>query len=190
MAIKGKSGKPDFKPNRKYNTKKVLQLAKTGISATLIAKDQGVAISTITTFLNRHAPQLRNIKVYNDIRADMLSLSQLKNQTIEAIIKDRWIEQPEIIKALDVRAQKEVLHTLQGGRYYDHQMERLERGQSTNNINYFDENKKLQDLIKARQALTKQLEGTKNGKVEGNDESPAVIEAEIAEISRETGSII
>ena len=34
---------------------------------------------------------------------------------------------------LEHHSQKEFLHTIQGGKYYDHQSERLERGQPTSN---------------------------------------------------------
>lgn len=132
------STKPDTKPkhkpyNRKYNRKRVIELAEQGISGELIAKDQNVAPSTISRFLASVRPQIETSRHYSNIKADVLNLSQLKKQTIEDIIIQSWIEKPELILSQDVRCQKEVLHTLQGGKTYDHQAQRLESGQSTQN---------------------------------------------------------
>jgi hypothetical protein len=119
---------------RKINHKRVIELAQQGIRPALIAKDQGVYDSTITRFLETVMPQLKQIQHYNNIKADVLSQSQLKKQTIEDLIVQNWLDNPDIIKSQDIRVQKEVLHTLQGGKTYDHQAERLERGQSTGNV--------------------------------------------------------
>jgi len=127
--------KPPRKPdNRKYNRKRVIQLAEKGVPPTLIAKDQAVAVSTITRYLEKIAPQLRDIAHFSKHKTNILALSQLQNITIESYIKSKWLENPESITSQDIRVQKEILHTLQGGRYYDYQAERLETGQSTGNI--------------------------------------------------------
>jgi hypothetical protein len=131
LARKPHTGKPY---NRKYNRNRVKELAEIpGITATLIAKDQDVSLPTITRFLKKHDIEIKQIKHFNSIKADSLSLSQLKNQTIESIIKDNWLSNPDILLSQDVKTQKDIIHTMQGGRYYDHQAERLERDLSTVN---------------------------------------------------------
>ena len=123
--------KPD---NRRYDRKRVVRLAELGVPPSLIAKDQDVAISTVTRYLDKVAPQLRDIAKYTTIKADTLALSQLRKQTVEDMIVSHWLDNPELILSQDIPRQKDIIHTMQGGRYYDQQMERLERGQSTTNI--------------------------------------------------------
>jgi hypothetical protein len=120
--------------NSKYNRKKIIALASQNVPQHLIAKDQNVSESTISKFLARVKPELKQIQQYSNIKADVLAQSQLKKQTIENIITDNWLNNPEIITSQDVRLQKEVLVALQGGKTYDHNAERLERGKSTSNI--------------------------------------------------------
>lgn len=120
--------------NSKYNRKKIIALATQNVPHHLIAKDQNVSESTISKFLARVAPELKQIQHYTNIKADVLAQSQLKKQTIEDIITDNWVKNPDVILNQDVRLQKEVLVALQGGKTYDHQAERLERNQSTQNI--------------------------------------------------------
>jgi len=118
----------------KLNRKRALALAERGISPAIIAKDQQVACSTVTRYLDSVAPQLRDIKRYSTIKADTLCLSQLRKQTVEDMIIGQWLDDPSKLLSQDTRLQKEILHTIQGGKYYDHQAERLERDQSTANM--------------------------------------------------------
>jgi hypothetical protein len=129
----GNGSKPHKPYNRRYNRKRVIALAEQGVPANLIAKDQDVATSTITRYLAKHNMVAQSIKDFNSAKADMLSFSQLQNHTIEDIIKSNWINNPDTILSLPIPKQKDVLHTLQGGRWYDHQSERLERDLSTSN---------------------------------------------------------
>ena len=79
-------------------------------------------------------PQLQEIQTYSGLKADALCLSQLKLQTVSNTILDRWINEPELISSQDVRLQKEVLVAVQGAKSYEMTAERLERGQSSENI--------------------------------------------------------
>jgi hypothetical protein len=92
-----------------------------------------VAISTITRYLDSIKPLKDTINRYARDHADILTLSQLKKQAIEDIIVDNILSNPSNLKSQDLRLQKEILHTMQGGKYYDHQAERLEKGESTDN---------------------------------------------------------
>ena len=134
VANGGNGGKTHKPYNRRYNRKRVIALAKQGVPANLIAKDQDVATSTITRYLAKHNMVAQSVKDFNGAKADMLSFSQLQNHTIEDIIKSDWISNPDKILSLPIPKQKDVLHTLQGGRSYDHQSERLERDLSTQNV--------------------------------------------------------
>jgi hypothetical protein len=119
---------------RKLNTTKVIKLYKQGVIPSDIAKQQGVAISTVTRYLETIKPQLSEIQKYSDLKADALCLSQLKLQTISNTILDEWMADPEKLRSQDMRLQKEVLVAVQGAKTYEHAAERLERGQSTENV--------------------------------------------------------
>lgn len=125
--------KPTKPYNRHYNRKRVVTLAQAGIPPALIAKDQDVAISTITRYLDKIKPQLGEIKRYTNSRADALALSQLKLQALSDAILDEWIKDPAKLTSQDIRLQKEVLVAVQGAKTYEYNSERLERGQSTSN---------------------------------------------------------
>jgi len=129
-----KPTKPIKTRKRKLNTTKVITLYNQGVIPSDIAKQQGVAISTITRYLQSIKPQLQEIQTYSGLKADALCLSQLKLQTVSNTILDRWINEPELISSQDVRLQKEVLVAVQGAKSYEMTAERLQRGQSSENI--------------------------------------------------------
>jgi hypothetical protein len=128
------TNKPTKPRKRKLNTTKVITLYNQGVIPSDIAKQQGVAISTITRYLQSIKPQLQQIQTYSGLKADALCLSQLKLQTVSNTILDKWINEPELIASQDVRLQKEVLVAVQGAKSYELTAERLERGQSSENI--------------------------------------------------------
>ena len=129
-----KPTKPIKTRKRKLNTTKVITLYNQGVIPSDIAKQQGVAISTITRYLQSIKPELQEIQTYSGLKADALCLSQLKLQTVSNTILDRWINDPELISSQDVRLQKEVLVAVQGAKSYEMTAERLQRGQSSENI--------------------------------------------------------
>ena len=130
----GNGSKPHKPYNRRYNRKRVISLAKQGIPAQFIAQDQDVATSTITRYLAKYNIIAKPVKDFNKAKADLLSYSQLQNHTIEDMIKTDWINNPSKLLSLDANKQNKILHTAQGGRFYDHQSERLERDLSTSNV--------------------------------------------------------
>jgi DNA invertase Pin-like site-specific DNA recombinase len=65
--VKPKTRKPY---NRKYDHKRVVALANANIPATLIAKDQDVAISTITRYLEKVGIEYKKIHIYNKNKAN------------------------------------------------------------------------------------------------------------------------
>lgn len=151
--------KPHKPYNRKYNRKRVLELAKQGISQGLIAKDQNIDISSVSRFLSKTAPELKEIHRFTSLKPDLLALSQAKKQTVENMIIDSWLGNPDILLSQDIRLQKEVVHTLQGGRHYDLIDERLERGQSTDNISVQSIAGELSDTLAEYHQRSQQLRG-------------------------------
>ena len=126
--------KPHKPYNRTYDRNKVKALATIGVKATDIAKAVDVDVSTITRYLAKIGIQAKEIANYRTSKAEALALSQLKMSTIANLIADKWIEEPDTILSQDIRLQKEVLIAANSVKTYDHNSERLERDQATQNI--------------------------------------------------------
>uniref|UniRef100_A0A6M3LC30 Uncharacterized protein n=1 Tax=viral metagenome TaxID=1070528 RepID=A0A6M3LC30_9ZZZZ len=124
------------KRKRKINTQKVKELARHGVIPSDIARNQGVAVSTITRYLQSIGQQVSNIKNYTVAKADALALTQLKAQTVSDFILENWIEEREHILSQDLSTQKEMLKVVEGVRTYSNNSENLERGKATNITNY------------------------------------------------------
>ena len=137
---------------RKFDTAKVQALVKKGMIATDIAKTQGVALSTITRYLAELDIKAKDIQRYKSGRADRLALSQLKAATVADMIVDQWLERPELVLSQDARTQKEILVAANSVKTYDHNSERLERGESTSNTI----------------SIVAEIEAVRKAKVEGN----------------------
>lgn len=131
MAETAKEHKPY---NRRYNRKKVEALAELGVKPTDIAKMEDVSVSTITRYLEKINKQNTEISKYKTGKADALALSQLKMATVADMIVEEWIKEPEKLLSQDVRTQKEVLIAANSVKTYDFNSERLERGESTQNV--------------------------------------------------------
>ena len=135
MAETAKPQRKKPKPyNRKYDRKKVEALAELGVRPTDIAKAVDVALPTITNYLKKVGIQTGEINTYKKNKADSLALSQLKMATVTDLIANEWIKNPERLTSLDVRTQKEVLIAANSVKTYDFNSERLERGESTQNV--------------------------------------------------------
>jgi hypothetical protein len=115
----------------KINHEKILELKQQGLNCTDIAKHQGVAVSTITRFLDSIDPQLQVIKRFTNRKADVLALNQLKCAAVGNLLLDEWLSNPDDLLKQDHRLRKEVLVGVQGAKTYDFNSERLERGQAT-----------------------------------------------------------
>lgn len=117
---------------RKINTDKVKELANQGVIVSDIAKHQGTSVSTITRYLNSISHEINEIKRYSGTKIDALIASQLKSAAIADMILKNWGKHDDInLLTQDVRLQKEILVAVQGVKTYDHNQERLERGQAT-----------------------------------------------------------
>ena len=68
--------------NRKYNRKKVKQLAAIGVKPSDIARAVDTHPSTITRYLKSIEAQTADIKAYSNNKADALCLDQLKSATV------------------------------------------------------------------------------------------------------------
>ncbi len=108
QAFKKKGGKPDGR--RKLDAGKVLELAQKGVSQTDIAKSQGVAVSSVSRFLDKHGPEARALAEYKDNRMDWLhALSKQGSEILfrlldsiasEDLEKTSLAERKELVRVL------------------------------------------------------------------------------------------
>lgn len=117
---------------RKLDQKKVLDLHSRGFSATEIATQQGVAHSTVWRFLERMKPELGAVEAFKNNRADVLARLQAKSLDAQERILDSLDD--GLVSALTPSQKSSLLIALnaQNGTLFD--KERLERGQSVQNI--------------------------------------------------------
>lgn len=121
--------------NRKYDRKKVKILAEQGIIESDIARIVDVHPSTINRYLKSIELDKQAINAYSSLKADALCLNQIKAANVADYILDLWNKEPEkYIKSQDPRLQKEILTAANSVKTYDHSAERLERGESTANV--------------------------------------------------------
>ncbi|MDI3462766.1 MAG: hypothetical protein OJF50_001587 [Nitrospira sp.] len=128
MTYQRKEGKA-----RKLDRKKVLDLHARGFSASEIAQQQGVAHSTVWRFLERMKPEIGAVEIFKQNRADVLARIQAKSLDAQERIIDTLDD--GLLAALTPSQKSSMLMALnaQSGTAFD--KERLERGQSTANIN-------------------------------------------------------
>ena len=126
------SGPCNQRKARKLDREKVLDLRARGFSATEIAKQQGVAHSTVWRFLRQTEPERQAVEHFKQNRADVLARLQAKSLDAQERIIDTLDD--GIISALTPSQKSGLLIALnaQSGTVYD--KERLERGESTSNI--------------------------------------------------------
>lgn len=113
---------------------KVTQLAQAGLSTYQIAKVVGTANqSTIHRFLKKIQPELQAVEAFKVNRAEVLATLQAKNLTIQDKLLDK-LEDEGLLAALTPAQLTGIVFALnsQHGTLFD--KERLERGQSTQNI--------------------------------------------------------
>ena len=138
-----KLSKPSSQPQRpqrtarKLDRKKVQELARQGMSTGDIAKHQGVNRSTVFRYLDSLNVNTRQLKQFQARRADVLMQVQAKSTAVQDLVLDRLradLEDEDVVKALTPTAKIQYLNaaTMTGGVAYD--KERLERGQSTENV--------------------------------------------------------
>lgn len=126
MAIAGKiSRNPEMQ-------QAVQQMARAGIPRASIARAVGIDRSSIGRYLDRAAPELRDIAEYASARADLLArqgaLAQdVSSRLIEAMATDDLAQ-------LSAEQKARCLVPLMAVQDRAHQQERLERGQSTANV--------------------------------------------------------
>jgi len=161
-AVQPTKTKPLHKPyNRKYNRTKVRALAEMGVKATDIANAVDVHVSTITRYLEKINTQATDITKYKTHKADALTLNQLKAGAIGDLILEHWTENPEALLSQDVRIQKEVLIAANSVKTYDHNSERLERNQSTQNVDVYAKVQEMETELRNISKLEAQLSGGK-----------------------------
>lgn len=117
---------------RKLDRKKVVDLHKKGLSTEEIAKHQGVAPSTVWRFLQQTKPEQQALEQFKKNRADVLARIQAKSLDTQERILDTLDD--AVLSELSPSQKSGLLMSLnaQSGTAYD--KERLERGESTQNI--------------------------------------------------------
>ena len=132
MPSKTASGQRTQRKPRKLDRAKVAELAEQGLKTIDIAKHQGVAPSTVFRFLQQNEPDRLALEVFKKDRGDVFARLSMKSLGLQDKILDTFDER--IIAALKPHEKGSLLHALniQAGTLYD--KERLERGQSTQNL--------------------------------------------------------
>lgn len=117
---------------RKINSKKVMDLHARGFSAPEIARQQGVAHSTVWRFLERMKPEIGAVEAFKKNRADVFARLQAKSLDAQERIIDTLDD--GVVAALTPSQKSSMLIALnvQSGTAFD--KERIERGQSVQNI--------------------------------------------------------
>lgn len=119
----------------------VLANINAGLTCQEIAKLYGVGEAAVRSFCSRNGLSLRDIKNWRRTRADLLSVKQ--SQMLEAMT-------PEKMERASVR-------DLAGAMVGLHGIERLERGQSTSNIDLAETLGSIADLTRAENELRAKL---------------------------------
>src|SRR4029077_5065139 len=132
MPLNTPSGQRTQRKPRKLDRAKVIELAEQGLKTVDIAKHQGVAPSTIFRFLQHTEPDRQALEVFKKDRGDVFARLSMKSLGLQDKILETFDER--IIAALKPHEKGSLLHALniQAGTLYD--KERLERGQSTQNL--------------------------------------------------------
>lgn len=108
-------------------------MAQAGLSTYQIAKVVDCNQSTVHRFLEKIRPDLQALQPYKEGRADILALLQAKNISIQERLLER-LEDDGLLRALTPQQLSGIVFALnsQHGTLFD--KERLERGQSSQNI--------------------------------------------------------
>jgi IS30 family transposase len=140
--------------SRKIDEEKVTQLHQQGVPMRDIAKHQGVYPSTISRFLARTKPELEAIEDFKTHRGDVLANLQRKSVNVQERILDSIDD--GVIGALNAHQKSGMMMALNTvtGTMYD--KERLERGQSTQNVSVYTKllNDTVKDLFKRERTQT------------------------------------
>lgn len=132
MALKTTSGQRTQRKPRKLDRAKVMELAEQGLKTVDIAKHQGVAPSTIFRFLQQTEPDRLALEAFKKDRGDVFARLSMKSLGLQDKILGTFDD--ALVAALKPHEKGSLLHALniQAGTLYD--KERLERGQSTQNL--------------------------------------------------------
>jgi hypothetical protein len=122
--------------NRQLNPSKVIELAEKQVSTYDIAKHQGVNQSSVWRFLDAHKTQTQQVNIYKANRADLFArVSGMSLGVIEQVVQKIQEDLDNgVLDALTPPQKSAVARDLNivAGTIYD--KERLERGQSTENV--------------------------------------------------------
>ena len=117
---------------RKMDRAKVVALAKQGMSTLDIARHQNVSPSTVWRFLQQTKPERQALELFKAHRADVLAGLQAKSLDTQERILDTLDD--HVINALTPSQKSGLLLALNAVSGTSYDKERLERGESTENI--------------------------------------------------------
>ena len=117
---------------RKLDQKKALRQASRGMSNPEIAKQQGVASSTVFRFMQRMKPERQALESFKAQRADVLARLQAKSLDAQERILDTLDD--GVMKALTPSQKTGLLMALNAQHGTSFDKERMERGQSVANV--------------------------------------------------------
>lgn len=163
-------GRPGIKkhydsPNRKIDPAKVQELASLGVCPADIAKHQGVDHSAVWQYLDRHKIERKQVERYKADRADLFAFTGGRITGINHAVMASIEEDIEngILASLDPKVKGQLARDLSvvQGVYFD--KERLERGQSTQNVSLIG--KMMGSALDSahKEAKPAQIEGEKLG---------------------------
>ena len=141
MSIAGTELAKEQRKRRLPSVATMIAHIQAGLTVDDIGKMYGVGESAVRGFLSRNGLSLVDLRNWKRTRADLLSLKQ--SQMLEEIT-------PEKMKAASTR-------DLVAGIVGLHGVERLERGQSTQNVDVQELTGRLDELTAAENALRKTL---------------------------------
>jgi hypothetical protein len=135
MKTKAQPTRKPRKP-RKLHPVKVLELHGKGLNTVEIAQHQGVAPSTVWRFLQQTEPERQAVEQFKENRADVLARLQAKSLDAQERIVDSLDD--GVVAALTPSQKSGLLMSLnaQSGTAFD--KERLQRGQSTENVSVIE----------------------------------------------------
>jgi hypothetical protein len=117
---------------RKLDDQKVLALARAGVPAVDIAKHQGVQRTTVWRFLQQHKESISRVEIFKANRADLLADLQGDAMDLQKRIIATFDD--GMLSALKPGEKTGLLMALNATHGTTFDKERLERGQSTQNV--------------------------------------------------------
>ncbi len=130
----------------------VVAAIQTGSNKSEVAEEFGLTRTTVYSILNRVKVDAPLIDGYKAVRAQINALNQLKRQDLQDVIMDSF--NPVEVRGYDPKTKMLMLNTLGLDKGREYEMERVETGQSTENVAV---------IVMAIKEAKKRMEGEEDG---------------------------